>query len=88
MARADRPHLTYSPPAPWEPPAAEFTATQLSGSKSQCTTEGLRQYVLMAIAQVTELDAAVYYTAGFVDLDSGRVGADFVTGGLERAWRT
>ncbi|XP_050703623.1 uncharacterized protein LOC126989089, partial [Eriocheir sinensis] len=81
----DRPHPTYRPSAPWEPSAAVFTATQLPASKAQCTTAELRQHALMAMAQVTERGAAVYYTDGSVDPDSGRTGAAFVTGGRQRA---
>ncbi|XP_050706570.1 uncharacterized protein LOC126991941 [Eriocheir sinensis] len=84
----DRPHPTYRPSAPWEPSAAVFTATQLPASKAQCTTAELRQHALMAMAQVTERGAAVYYTDGSVDPDNGRTGAVFVTGGRQRAWRT
>ncbi|XP_050691146.1 ribonuclease H-like [Eriocheir sinensis] len=43
------------------------------------------------MAQVTEQGAAVFYTDGSVDPDSGkngRTGAPFVTGERQRAWRT
>lgn len=83
--KGDRPHPTYTPPTPWEHPAAKFTTTQLPANNSQCTTEELRQYALMTIAKVTEPDGAVYYTDGSIDPDSGKASATFVTGGLERA---
>ena len=79
---------TYSAPPPWETPAAEFTATQLSASKALCTTQELQQHALMAMAQVTEPDSAIYFTDGLVDPESGRTGAALVTGGVELSWRT
>ncbi|KAK3895206.1 hypothetical protein Pcinc_001066 [Petrolisthes cinctipes] len=54
---------------------------ELPTSKSQCITEEMRQHALMAIAQVTEPDSAVYYTDGSVDPDSGRTGAAAITRG-------
>ena len=79
---------TYSAPPPWEPPAAEFTATQLPASKALCTIQELRQHTLMAIAQVTQPDSTTYFTDGSVDPESGRKGAALVTGGVELLWRT
>ncbi|KAK3895234.1 hypothetical protein Pcinc_001093 [Petrolisthes cinctipes] len=48
----------------------------------------MRQHALMAIAQVTESDSAVYYTDGSVDPDSGRKGAEAITRGTELCERT
>ncbi|KAK4324771.1 hypothetical protein Pmani_004611 [Petrolisthes manimaculis] len=48
----------------------------------------MRQHALMAIAQVTEPDSAVYYTDGSVDPDSGRTGAAAITRGTELCERT
>lgn len=73
---------------PWEPPAAKFTASQLPTRKSQCTTRELRQYTLMAVVQVSELNAAVYFNNGSVDPYSERTGVDFVTGKRVRYKRT
>ena len=85
---ADVPVPTYSAPPPWEPPAAEFTATHLPASKDLCTTQKLRQHALMAMAQVTEPDSAIYFTDGSVDPESGRMIAALVTIGVKRSWRT
>ena len=84
----DTPHPAYTPPPPWELPAADFTATQLPASKVHCLTEELRQHALRSMSEVTEPGSAIYFTDGSVDPDSGRSGAAFVTSGLTRAWRT
>ena len=85
---ADVPAPTFSVPPPWQPPTAEFSATQLPASKALCTTQELRQHALMAMARVTEPDSVVYYTDGSVDPESGRTGAAVVTGGTAMSWRT
>ncbi len=86
--QADLPAPTYCSPPPWEPPAADFSATQLPASKSLCGAEEMRQHALMAMAGVTEPDSAVYYTDGSVDPDSGRTGAAAITRGTEVCGRT
>ncbi|KAK4307362.1 hypothetical protein Pmani_020881 [Petrolisthes manimaculis] len=86
--QADLPAPTYRAPAPWEPPVVVFSAMQLPASKSLCLTEEMRKHALMAIAQVTEPDSAVYYTDGSVDPDSGRTGAAAITRGTELCERT
>lgn len=90
---ADRPCPDYSPPPPWAPPSATFTTTTLPAPKAQCPTAVLRQHALMemhgqVMATAAAADTAVYYTDGSVDPTSGRSGAAFVTGGVERMWRT
>ncbi|KAK8386400.1 hypothetical protein O3P69_010815 [Scylla paramamosain] len=74
---------TFRAPPPWEPPAAEFSATQLPASKALCAVEEMRQHAFMAMAQVTEPDSVVYYTDGSADPDSGRTGAAAITRGAE-----
>ncbi|KAK3889215.1 hypothetical protein Pcinc_006786 [Petrolisthes cinctipes] len=61
---------------------------ELPASKSQCITKEIQQHALMAIAQATEPDSAVYYTDGSVDPDSGRTGAAAITRGTELCERT
>ncbi|KAK8372128.1 hypothetical protein O3P69_015531 [Scylla paramamosain] len=79
---------TFRAPPPWEPPAAEFSATQLPASKALCAVEEMRQHAFMAMAQVTEPDSVVYYTDGSADPDSGRTGAAAITRGAEVCERT
>ncbi|KAK8390570.1 hypothetical protein O3P69_010334 [Scylla paramamosain] len=81
--QADLPAPTFSAPPPWEPPAAEFSATQLPASKVLCAVEEMRQHAFMAMARVTEPDSVVYYTDGSADPDSGRTGAAAITRGAE-----
>ncbi|XP_063854131.1 uncharacterized protein LOC135096523 [Scylla paramamosain] len=86
--QADLPAPTFRAPPPWEPPAAEFSATQLPASKALCAVEEMRQHAFMAMAQVTEPDSVVYYTDGSADPDSGRTGAAAITRGAEVCERT
>ncbi|KAK8402049.1 hypothetical protein O3P69_001260 [Scylla paramamosain] len=86
--QADLPAPTFRAPPPWEPPAAEFSATQLPASKALCAVEEMRQHAFMAMAQVSEPDSVVYYTDGSADPDSGRTGAAAVTRGGEVCERT
>ncbi|KAK8407615.1 hypothetical protein O3P69_002277 [Scylla paramamosain] len=86
--QADLPAPTFSAPPPWEPPVAEFSATQLPASKALCTVEEMQQHAFMAMAQVTEPDSVVYYTDGSADPDSGRTGAAAITRGAEVCERT
>ncbi|XP_063887725.1 uncharacterized protein LOC135115154 [Scylla paramamosain] len=86
--QADLPAPTFRAPPPWEPPAAEFSATQLPASKALCAVEEMRQHAFMALAQVTEPDSVVYYTDGSADPDSGRTGAAAITRGAEVCERT
>ena len=85
---ADTTDPAYTPPPPWEPLAVSFTTTQLPANKASCTAQEMRQHALMSIHQDDAPESAVYYTDGSVDPESGRAGAAFITGGLERAWRT
>ncbi|KAK8372372.1 hypothetical protein O3P69_018902 [Scylla paramamosain] len=73
--QADLPAPTFHAPPPWEPPTAEFSATQLPASKALCAVEEMRQHAFMAMAQVTEPD-------------SGRTGAAAITRGTEVCERT
>ncbi|KAK8378404.1 hypothetical protein O3P69_011117 [Scylla paramamosain] len=86
--QADLPAPHLPRPTPWEPPAAEFSATQLPASKALCAVEEMRQHAFMAMAQVTEPDSVVYYTDGSADPDSGRTGAAAITRGAEVCERT
>ncbi|KAK8376776.1 hypothetical protein O3P69_009998 [Scylla paramamosain] len=86
--QADLPAPHLPRPTPWEPPAAEFSATQLPASKALCAVEEMRQHAFMAMAQVTGPDGVVYYTDGSADPDSGRTGAAAITRGAEVCERT
>ena len=77
----------YTPPSPWKSLVTVFTTTLLPASKASCAVQ-MRQQALMSIHEDVAPESAVYNTDGSVDPENGRSGTAFVTGGLERAWRT
>lgn len=78
----------YIAPPPWDPPSIRTHIVRLPKGKKDLSENELLQHTLSVMESVDNPEAAVYYTDGSVDQESGKSGASFVTGNNVYGYRT